>query len=569
MTASKVKLYTAVLLAALILLIACISVMSAVPPVSRDALTHHLAVPKIWIEAGLFKELPSIPFSYYPMNLDLLYLLPLLWDNDIIPKYIHFSFALLTAFLIYRHLERQLGQVYGLLGALFFLSIPIIVKLSTIVYVDLGLICFSTAALLALINWIENRYATRYLIISALFCGLALGTKYNGLIVFFLMSCMVPLSYLRRHPGNGHEDRIRTQLKALGFGLLFMIVALVVFSPWMIKNLRMTGNPVYPLYNGLFHSNANDTRVETKPSEITAGRQKTDQPKSKWSNFAIRKMVYGESLIEIALIPVRVFFEGVDDNPRHFDGRLNPFLLILPLCLIPLARRRHNSRHPAYWILSSFAIAYLIFVFVKQDMRIRWIGPIIPPLVILGMYALAGMRQLAATTHKKWVPAVIQVLIIVSLVIMFAWNAVYIQTLFRKVDAIPYILGRVDRDTYIARFRPEYALIRHIDTHFSEEVLILGLFIGDRIYYFDRDIRLNKNVLFDAVTHAGSAEDIGRNLNRRGITHLLLRFDLTQSWISRVFVDQEKTRLKTYFQKHVKPIAQNGGYGLFELSKVN
>jgi len=139
---SSTHRYIFILLAALILLVVCIGVMATVPPVSRDALTHHLAVPKIWVEDGLFMELPSIPFSYYPMNLDLLYMLPLSWGNDIVPKYIHFAFALLTALLLYVHLKRRLGHVYGLLGALFFLSIPVIVKLSTTVYVDLGLIFF-------------------------------------------------------------------------------------------------------------------------------------------------------------------------------------------------------------------------------------------------------------------------------------------------------------------------------------------------------------------------------------------------------------------------------------------
>ena len=81
-------------------LIVSVFFMGSVPPVSRDALTHHLAVPKLWIEKGGLVEIPSIPFSYYPMNLDLLYAIPLYFGNDIITKYIHFSFALFTAFLI-------------------------------------------------------------------------------------------------------------------------------------------------------------------------------------------------------------------------------------------------------------------------------------------------------------------------------------------------------------------------------------------------------------------------------------------------------------------------------------
>ena len=37
---------------AYVLHVAWIIVLASVPPVSRDALTHHLAVPKIWVEQG-------------------------------------------------------------------------------------------------------------------------------------------------------------------------------------------------------------------------------------------------------------------------------------------------------------------------------------------------------------------------------------------------------------------------------------------------------------------------------------------------------------------------------------
>ena len=141
------------LLAALIALLAgCIVILASVPPVDRDALTHHLAVPKLYLKHGGMVEIPSVLFSYYPMNLDLLYLIPLYFGNDIVPKYVHFAFALLTAWLIYGHLRRRLEKpLWGLLGALMFLSLPVIVKLSVTVYVDLGLIFFSTASLLYLL----------------------------------------------------------------------------------------------------------------------------------------------------------------------------------------------------------------------------------------------------------------------------------------------------------------------------------------------------------------------------------------------------------------------------------
>ena len=93
----------------LVALVVCIGILSWVPPVSRDALTHHLLVPKIYLQFGKIVELPHIGFSYYPMNLDLLYILPLYFGNDILPKFIHFTFGLLTAGLLFRFLKRRFG----------------------------------------------------------------------------------------------------------------------------------------------------------------------------------------------------------------------------------------------------------------------------------------------------------------------------------------------------------------------------------------------------------------------------------------------------------------------------
>ena len=149
---------TLLILSLLALLLVSIVILSGVPPVSRDALTHHLAVPKLYLKHGGMYEIPSLTFSYYPMNLDLLYIVPLYFGNDIVPKFIHFTFALLTAWLVFSYLQKRLNRVYALAGALFFLSLPVILKLSTTVYVDLGLIFFSTWSLIYLLKWIEKQF---------------------------------------------------------------------------------------------------------------------------------------------------------------------------------------------------------------------------------------------------------------------------------------------------------------------------------------------------------------------------------------------------------------------------
>ena len=68
-------------------------ILASVPPVSRDALTHHLYIPKLYLQQGHIYEIPNIKFSYYPMNLDLLYMVPLYFKNDIASQIHSFCFC--------------------------------------------------------------------------------------------------------------------------------------------------------------------------------------------------------------------------------------------------------------------------------------------------------------------------------------------------------------------------------------------------------------------------------------------------------------------------------------------
>ena len=83
------------------------------------------------------------------MNVDLLYLVPLIFGNDLLPAFIHLLFGWGTGYLVYRYLKKQAGRIWGLLGLLVFVSTPMIIRLSITAYVDLGMIFFTTASVLA------------------------------------------------------------------------------------------------------------------------------------------------------------------------------------------------------------------------------------------------------------------------------------------------------------------------------------------------------------------------------------------------------------------------------------
>lgn len=532
------------------LLIVSIIVLASVPPVSKDALTQHLAVPKLYLKHGGIYEIPFMPSSYSPMNLDLLYLIPLYFRNDIVPKFIHFSFALLTAWLIFNYLKRRISVFYALIGVLFFLSIPIIVKLSITVYVDLGLIFFSTASLLLLLRWIENGFPLKFLIISASFCGLALGTKYNGLITLFILTFFVPFLYSR------YQQGIKPNFfKAAGYGTLFLFVALLLFSPWMIKNYIWTSNPIFPLYDHWFNP-------ENAYNRQTVGL------------FAYRNLVYHETWWQIALLPVRIFFQGQDGNPQFFDGRLNPFLLLFPLVAFYRIKKDPKNVSIEKKIMLTFAVLFFAFAFFTSSLRIRYILPIIPPLVILSIFGLVKMIEVVRKFNSRFVRNM--GLAVIFLILSFAiWlNAYYILHQYKYVDPFNYLDGTLTRDGYIDKYRLEYPAMRYINKNIHHpNTKILFIHMGNRGYYCDReyifDMNHNTSTLRQLVKRSCEPKNVLLGLKEMGITHLLINYDIFDRWVKTNFTYKDQEVFKIFFKRYVKPLFFKWGYGVSQLENFD
>lgn len=526
----------------LIVLIVSILILSWVPPVSKDALTHHLAIPKLYLKHGGIYEIPFMIFSYYPMNLDVLYAIPLYLGNDIIPKYIHFAFALLTAWLIFIYLKPRTNEIYALLGVLFFLSIPIIVKLSITVYVDLGLIFFSTASILLLLKWVENGFKYRFLALAAISCGLAMGTKYNGLIAFFLLTLFI-LFLHSRYGNTGVIQSVR-------YGAFFVVIALVIFSPWMVRNYMWTGNPLYPLFDGLFNP-------ESPIHRQTIGF------------FTFRSAVYHEQWWQIALLPLRVFFEGQDGNPQYFDGRLNPFLLLLPPFAFYRIGKKTDTMKMEVKVMAFFSILFFAFAFFSSGLRVRYISPIIPPLVILSVF---GLRRIVDQMKglRNGLPRDCG-LVGVALLVCFAilLNFHYLMHQFTYVGPFGYIGGKVNRNEYIERYRSEFPVIQYINEKLPPAARILFVFMGKRGYYCDReyifDMNSNRSMLKKLLKTSSSPENLLLQLQRRGITHLLIHYHIFDQWVKDTFSAEEQRFIRDFFTKHTRLLYFKRGYGVSRL----
>ena len=529
-----------------------IIVLSLVPPISRDALVHHLAVPKLYLQHGGIYEIPSMEFSYYPMNLDLLYVIPLYFGVDIAAKFIHFSFGLLTAIIIYLYLKNRINKSYALLGVFFFLSTPIIIKLSTSVYVDLGLVFFTTLSLLAILEWQGNQFKPKYLVISAISCGLALGTKYNGLIIFFILTCFVPFIFSIKNRG-----KIVKLIDIIKPCFAFFSIAILVFSPWMIRNYCWTKNPIYPLYNNIFQDNSKcSTQVQSQTKE-----------KGKGSGiFTSRSKYYNESGWEMVLLPIRIFFQGEDRNMRLFDGKLNPLLLLFPVFAFFPIKRQNRTVLTEKKILLWFSVLFFFFAFFSTVLRIRYIVPIVPLLVLLSIYGIKNLMdsigRVSITKYKNFLIAVLAIVVVSFL----SLNIFYVKDLFAYIKPFDYISGNVSRDDYIARFRFEHPVTLYINKNLSDDSLSWLIYLGKRGYYLNKPYAPDRaNSFINIVKNSNNSDEITAKLIQNGVTHLVIQTGFLNKWQNEIFSAQKQALFRNFFKKNTVLLYHKNDVGVFEL----
>jgi hypothetical protein len=571
------------LVALLLALILCVVILSCVPPTAKDALVHHLAVPKLYLKHGGMYEIPFMPFSYYPMNLQLLYLIPLYLGNDIVPKFIHFSFGLFTAYLIYLYLRRRLDSSYALLGALFFLSIPIVVKLSSTAYIDLGVIFFTFASLFFLLRWMESGFHAKFLIYSAIMCGLGLGTKYNALITLLLFTLFVPFAYsrYRRGPNPGF-------FRAASQGLIFLFISLLVFSPWMARNYQWKKNPIYPFYDHVFNPPVQSLR--------DADGIRNEKPKS--GIFTVREALYQEKWWEMALLPIRVFFQGKDGDPKYFDGKLSPFLLLLPFFAFFRVRGDRTQLKVEKTVLGAFALLYFFLAFFSFGLRMRYIAPFIPPLVILSIFGIHRIQEILtrspvisseARNPSKFkgshtslfgrndmpngnldgryfqLSKIKTFIFFVVVSFPLVYNAAYVYGQFKEVAPFSYLSGSVSRDEYIASFRPEYPAVLYINCNLPADALVSLIFLGNRGYYLDKEYVYGEGPLLRIGKKSETPEEILAGLRALGITHLFIYERLFQRWVDDNFPGQSGLNFRRFFTNHTRLLFHENGFFVFAL----
>lgn len=463
-----------------------------------DALSYHLAAPKVYLRAGHIFYIPWSSHTNFPFTLQMLYTMLLGLGSVGAAKACHWLCGVLLVASIYtfsvRHIPNR-GRAVGMVAALILASTPIVLWESSVAYVDLATALFTWLALYALFNAAATlrRESVPWLLVSAAMMGLALGTKLT-VLGFWGMLLVGILFWHRATTGRWEFETIP---HAATWGGLSLLIA----SPWFVKSWLYTGNPVYPFFFNRFggrHWNAENAALyAADQAKFGFGKTAVDLLLGPW-----------QATMEAGLItPTRPFI-----FTEYVVFGLSPVFVALLLAAPFVAKKL--SRTAAG--LTLFAVGVYAFWFFLMQ-QTRYLIPALPALAVLG-----GEVAVALWDEKKIARWGAAGLIAASVV----WGG-YLATAQIAAPALPAVLGSVPVEAYVAStpggMRGLMPAIAYINKE-TPPTAKVALFDEVRGFYLDRPYLWatpNHAELLPWSAYAG-VDDWLTDFKRRGYTTLLV-----------------------------------------------
>ena len=222
-------------------------------------------------------------------------------------------------------------------------------------------------------------------------------------------------------------------------------------------------------------------------------------------------------------------------------------------------------------MLLSFAVLFFLIAFFTTGLRIRYISPIIPPLVILSVFGASRILEIVKALTTSSTRFILLAASILSVIYSVVLNMDYIVNQYKYVEPFSYLSGSLSRDEYIAKHLLEYPTMQYINKRLPADAYILFLFMGNRGYYCDRDylfdMHKSKSRLYGIVEEAEGSEDILAGFKNVGITHLLMNLDLLNKWINMSFDQRGRVLLQGFFREYVETTYSQHGYALYTLKE--
>jgi hypothetical protein len=279
--------------------------------------------------------------------------------------------------------------------------------------------------------------------------------------------------------------------------------------------------------------------------------------------FKTREILYGESFLDTLLVPVRFFFQGQDHSDRFFDGVLNPILIVfVPFAFMTRTEYRNKF---LFLIFSGF---FIFMAFFLDQLRIRYILPAIPMLIVLTVIGLVNIYNWSAGKSNSF-RYLLLTAVFCLIVFLLGRNFLYMKNYLQSIRPVSYVLGQESRDDYIQRHVQSYGVISYINKNTSSKAKIRLILLAGRGYYLDRlyeeDASFGMDIIRNMVNKSVDDKSFIAYLSSLGCTHLLINMNLFRQFLQHNYPPEDSAILFQQMSKVMEKVYDFEGYTVYSL----
>jgi 4-amino-4-deoxy-L-arabinose transferase-like glycosyltransferase len=485
------------------------------PARSWDATQYHLAVAKIYVREHAVVFTPYLRYPVFPQTNQMLFTGALLVFDEQFAQQTQLLMLIVLYIAMIAFGVRHLTARSGWWGAGLFLASPLVFHLASIAYADIGLTLFCFLSCFAFWNWFQTK-SNAWLVLCGIFGGLAFGSKYTGAafpLIFFATLLVT-------------EWRKRNYFSPL----LVAVTSLLVASPWLLRNIYYTGNPLFPFLENFFTGIFGQRQIEPA-----------------WFEQQIGASVYigiGRSVASLLSLPWKMAVDNSVFIPEAPVTKLIASLLpVTILCAAFYSRVR--------WLL-VLAVAYTLFWFFGYQI-IRYLLPAFP-LYCLATGAAAdwlfpGKLRTGSSGHRV-------VTALVSALLVFpSWY--YVAQHVRWEGMLP--TTEAQRDRYLSDLIPSYPAYKYLNGYAGSAYRLYALdetrmaYFADGTFMGDAYGEANYDRILGKMS---SGESLYDELKLLRATHFLFNAQVVKAGLPR----------DEFFERNFRLAFAEGRVELFELS---
>lgn len=226
----KIKLKEILWLILIFIMLSPIFIRTLFPFTNADALSYHLPYAQSIIDNHRIILEKYFRYPLLPLNGEILFFLGLS-INEAASALVSFIALFITAIGCFSEFYKRINPAIGLLAVFLLMKSGALIYVSTNGFTDPFLVMFVMASIISVINFFEiNSENTNnfWFYVSAILMGAAEGTKYTALYASLVIFIIF-----------GYKHQWKLLLK-------YLLIILLVSSPWLLRNLYYAGNPFWP-----------------------------------------------------------------------------------------------------------------------------------------------------------------------------------------------------------------------------------------------------------------------------------------------------------------------------------